>query len=245
MSHLVRPILNVDLATCRTVVVDALAYLQSCTRVTIGCLGQHLEGPAWGANLKRQKVRLVGDKRPQPYRDRFGKEQDVIGPRVDAEHNFIEVINQAATLGRMADALQWFVESEDFRSIPVVKCHPTTSSTSRSTAGTDNDLMLGAAPNQVIAAAEISDVVRPANSNNKVVKDLRSLGALRGERTPFRSGQVLGTRRLFLVVSQELDSFIQRESVLREFKRLCHFASSALGDTRIIELSAIETKEPQ
>jgi hypothetical protein len=74
MSHLVRPIVNVDLATCRKVVVDSLAYLQFCARSKIASLSEHLDGPTWGANLKRQKVRLTSEQRPAPYRDLSGKE---------------------------------------------------------------------------------------------------------------------------------------------------------------------------
>ncbi|VTS00978.1 unnamed protein product [Gemmata massiliana] len=238
MNHLVRPIANVDLATCYSAVVDSLAYLKSCVSPVLGRLSQHLDGPAWAAHLKREKVRLVGLNRPAAYLDRAGNRHEVIGPRIGAEHNFIEVINQASTLGRMADALKWFLGSDDFRSVPVVACHPTTSSVTNSATETDNDLMLGEAPDRVIAAAEVSDVIRANPNNNKVVKDLCSLGALLDSEVPFRRGQVLGTRRLFLVVSEELELYIRKGNVLREIKQLCHLRpTSIMGDTRIIELS--------
>ena len=112
----------------------------------------------WGASIKRVRIDLSGPGCPP-----------LIGK---AEERLVEAINIAATIERMLDALAWFSVHVDFRSLLVLECHPSTSST---TSG--NDLVLGLTPASVIALCEVTDVAGSApGQNNKEKKDLRNLG---------------------------------------------------------------------
>ena len=167
----------VPLAQVRAELQAAHDYLAEAARGAVVQLGGGaLE--TWGADVKRVRVCLIG---PPP-------------PRVSerAHHNFVEVVNQCATLERLIDALGW---AETAMPGYVVKsCHPTTSST---TNAHDHDLVLVNAAGEPDARFEVSDIL---SGTVKEKNDLRTLGVLatRGGTNAWPDA------RLFLVVSVEM-----------------------------------------
>ena len=129
----------------------------------------------WGADAKRVSVVFEGTAPARVSRH--------------PKHNFIEVVNQCATLERLIDALAW--SEERLHGYLVQTCHPTTSS-----AGTDHDhdLVLHSTAGALPAYFEVSDILSGA------AKELRDLQTLR---VP-TDGAAWPAARLFMIVSGEM-----------------------------------------
>ncbi|MCK6531802.1 MAG: hypothetical protein L6Q84_02430 [Polyangiaceae bacterium] len=184
-----------------------------------------LPSETWGSDAKREHVVLPVAERPQLV------SKDV------ADHSFIEVLNQCATLERLLDTLAWINTVAELQQAMVVLCNPTTSSASRKKGEPrpvdDHDLVLEDRAG-VRWKFEVSAVASEKDGNGKEKKDLVSLGVL-----PEDGSDVSGwpSGRCHLVVSEE---FARR---LREPTRhglrlgLFHYAEvKAGGDTRIFEV---------
>jgi len=156
MEHLINPIESVTQVEAARQVAGVHTFLVERARAAISQLVD--ERPGWGSFAKRACVNLDGPDRP---------------PLVaKSKERIIEVINMAATLERLIDALCWFDDQTEMREWLVLECHPSTSS---SAAG--NDLVLGTQPDAVRAVCEVTDVVSSsAGQNQKEHSDLKRLG---------------------------------------------------------------------
>ena len=82
----------------------------------------------------------------------------------------------AATMERLLDALKWFRNHPDYRSLRVRECHPSTSDDS-----SGNDIVLESADGIAKVRCEVCDVVsKNAAQNRKEKKDIRNLGCETG-----------------------------------------------------------------
>lgn len=182
--------------------------------------------PHWGAAIKRIPVELPAEDRPT-----------LIAPAI-ARHSLIEVINQCATMERLLDALAWAQTPEAGLGVDtVVSCHPTTSS-AKGAERADNDLIL-TGPDGRIARFEVSDVASEEDGNQKERRDLISLGVLRDARGPARFDVTWPAGRLFLVVSQEFATRLERptRAWLKGNPPYCSYQPRLnVGGTRIVEV---------
>lgn len=180
MPHLVKPIRNTRLDEALAQVRAAhLAIVKSAreqarARLAGGALS------SWGADAKRLTVNL-----------------ESVGKPVE---RFVEVLNMAATMERLIDALAWFTAHPEYERLTVQQCHPTTSDDKSKGGGEHgNDLVLVDDAERVRVRCEICDVVSGrGDSNNKEPKDLESLGCAGGvpadgvERFLVTSGEFAG-----------------------------------------------------
>src|SRR3990170_2029153 len=156
MPHLVAPVTNQTIPEAIALLSTAHDYLASRANEASSLL---TSAPAhrWGIQAKRSSVNLTGS-RP------------ILVEK--ASERFAEILNVAATLERLIDALRWFREQPSFSHLVVRECHPSTSHTSGA-----NDLVLVDKSGTVCVRCEVSDVVaRNAQQNNKERLDLAALG---------------------------------------------------------------------
>ena len=156
MHHLVGPIFNKPMPEAIVLLAEAHDYLVAWATEATADL-KAAPPHRWGIQAKRSTVEFPG-KRPtliQKASERFG-----------------EVMNIAATLERLIDALSWFEQQPAFSRLIVLECHPSTSHTSDA-----NDLVLSDKSGIVRVRCEVSDVLaRTAHQNNKEKLDLTALG---------------------------------------------------------------------
>lgn len=168
MAHLVASVTAADgqrvpIGECYRLVKEARDFLAHRGSIAIAQAGSYAGTASWGTDVKRLRVELPHEHRPQ-----------LVGPAL-TRHNLIEVINQCAGMERLLDALQWAQEA--LPGYAVERCHPTTGSTAldgRKVAD-DHDLVLIGSCGEK-AKFEVSDVVGSQDSNRKEQKDLLSLG---------------------------------------------------------------------
>jgi len=156
MHHLVAPITDKTIPEAIALLSSAHDYLVSQAARASSALA---DAPVhrWGIQGKRSTVNFSGD-RPLLV--------------TKASERFAEVLNIAATLERLLDALLWFQASSRFSKLVVRECHPSTSS-----APDANDLVLIDRSGAVTVRCEVSDVVAGnAHQNNKERVDLAALG---------------------------------------------------------------------
>ncbi len=181
-GHIVQPILSpTSIPTAIEKLSAAHDYLASAARAQSTELGRG-DLDDWGSRAKRVVVDIVA---PCP---------ELVSAR---EHNFVEVVNQCATLERLLDALAW--ANVNLRSYEVRVCHPTTSSGSKAS---HNDLVVADASTGAEGHFEVSDVL------TGIQKELKDHASLR----VFTKGQVAvpwPTARVFLVLSRELGERLQ------------------------------------
>jgi hypothetical protein len=151
---MVEPVVGpLPIAQLRLELQAAHDYLAKAGQAAVRHLGTAtLE--SWGADVKRVTVAL--DDAPPARVSRRG------------HHNFVEVVNQCATLERLIDALAW--AEVGLPGYVARSCHPTTSST---TAAHDHDLVLDAEDGRLPAWFEVSDIL---SGPHKEKKDLQALG---------------------------------------------------------------------
>lgn len=180
MPHLIGTFRNISLARCRE---QLAASHQALATFAQHALTQALEPSQerWGGRMKRLHVTLTDGEA-----ERFGLGK---GP-----HNFVEVVNQCATIERLLDAMNWALTEGAMADAIVAVCHATTSSGEN-----ENDLML-VLPDGTFANFEVSDVVGANDSNGKEAKDLASLRRTHGG----------ASTRSFLVTSKELGQRLAR-----------------------------------
>ena len=172
----------------------------------------------WGSFAKRARVDLSGAGKP----NLVGKSRERI----------VEVINMAATLERMLDALRWFSTQPEMREWLVLECHPSTSSTENG-----KDLVLGLASGDFRALCEVTDVVgKSAGQNGKELRDLKSLGC--GEGVPTD-----GVRR-FICTSTEFGEALSCAKRRRWGTWHYSYLKHTAGESMVLELKPRETGAP-
>jgi hypothetical protein len=191
---------RITLSECLDLLAEAHDYLaRQGVSVVQEVLGkQNLR--SWGGDLKRIRVPLPLAGRPRAI------------SCDDEDHNYIEVINQCATMERLLDALAWVMTPDSgFSDYSVEYCHPTTSSQTidGEKVSHDNDLVL-ISDGGTRARFEVSDVASTKDGNGKEKKDLISLGALKEGKGREQFDVIWPSSRLFLVVSKEFASRIEK-----------------------------------
>ena len=160
MAHLVPDIRGVSLEDAIESVTQSHREVVASARGAVHALDQHES--TWGAEAKRLSVTFSPDAEGLG----LGKKRE----------RFAEVVNMAATMERLLDALTWFRNHPDYRSLRVRECHPSTSDDS-----SGNDIVLESADGIVKVRCEVCDVVsRNAAQNSKEAKDIRNLGCETG-----------------------------------------------------------------
>lgn len=156
MPHVIEPFTNSSFADALENLRTAHRYLVSRAKAAIS--DTDFDDSRWGTSVKRSPVPLnVGD-----VPRLIGKPQEKLG----------EVINIAATVERLMDAIAWFAKSTENEGCSILECHP---STSDETNG--NDLVLIDRDGRIIVRCEVCDVASSnAGSNSKEKKDIRNLG---------------------------------------------------------------------
>jgi hypothetical protein len=172
---------------------EARAVLATEAQRTLETVAKFDVGKNWGTSIKREPVKCKADN------------------GVELHHSLAEVVNMAATVERLLDALQWAATSE-FSGYTVEACHPTQTSKVG-----QNDLVLVERQDQTGCRArfEVSDVSVDADGNEKEMKDLVSLGVLKrrdGKAPHIESIDIerWPSDRVFLVVSTEFAYFLER-----------------------------------
>ena len=121
----------------------------------------------WGQSVKRIRVELPSDGRPELAKD------------APPEHSITEVYNQCATVERLIDAVKWcLLPASKFSEGLGLVCHPTTSSGKSNQDHDDHDLVVRGASGQ-LGYFEVSDVASNRDGNFKEGKDLVRLKLLR------------------------------------------------------------------
>lgn len=207
MGHLVERLEGLTLDDCLASLSQAHSFLHECVKASYEDRFSHAikKGNGWGSALKRVTVELPYEKSRRHFMDSEGKCHVLIGEDVPNQ-KFAEIVNQAASMERLMDAIRWARTREsglsDYR---VQICHPTTSSatTREKKVADDHDLVLKGS-NDELAKFEVSDVAGKKDGNRKEEKDLVGLGFLKkgtGEAKFAVSKWPDG--RSFLVVSNE------------------------------------------
>jgi hypothetical protein len=192
-KHLIDKIQDHPLAEVRDELIAARTYLAKHGRLALIKAAGIDATAAWGSSVKRVKVNLPAEGRPNRV------------PESIQQHSLVEVLNQCATLDRLVDAITWVQHDAQLGAFSTVAlCHPTTSSSKTAEAKCiDNDLILVAADGRR-ARFEVCDVASEKDGNNKEQRDLVSLGVLNdctgAKRLEIGSWT---SDRLFLVVSSE------------------------------------------
>ena len=156
MPHVVEPFKNASFGDALQSLRAAQRYLVSRAKVAINA--SDFDESRWGTSVKRSLVRLnVGEVPPL-----IGKSEEKLG----------EVINIAATVERLIDAIDWFAVQPHSEGYSILVCHPSTSDE----AGGD-DLVIVDSKGEIAIRCEVCDVASSsAGSNNKETKDIRNLG---------------------------------------------------------------------
>jgi hypothetical protein len=156
MPHVVQPFTNKTFAEAINLLRAAHEFLTARAKSALQASDE--DGACWGIALKRSSVDLSGDGIPSL----IGKTEEKLG----------EVINIAATVERLIDAIKWFAEQAEFNVYTILECHP---STSDDFGG--NDLVIVDSVGQPAIRCEVCDVASSnAGSNGKEKKDLSNLG---------------------------------------------------------------------
>jgi len=227
MPHLVASLVGpITLAACADQIRAAHDYLarQGAQAIDRAWVSRDVTG--WGAAVKRIRVELPLDGRPE-----------LIAPDITS-HSLIEVINQCATMERLLDALAWAQTPEGGLADTQVKiCHPTTSS-AKGDGAMDNDLVLEG-PGGVVARFEVSDVASEEDGNQKERRDLVSLGVLQAGRGVDQFVGAWSSERRFLVVSPEFARRLARFTrawLKGSSPHCCYQQHATAGGTCLIEV---------
>lgn len=156
MPHVVEPFTNASFNHALQSLRSAHGYLVSRAQEAIDT--SNFDVARWATSVKRSPVRLdVGD-----VPGLIGKPYEKLG----------EVINIAATVERLIDAIVWFAEQLDANGYSILECHPSTSDEADG-----NDLVIVDRTGTIAIRCEVCDVASSnAGSNSKETKDLRNLG---------------------------------------------------------------------
>ncbi len=121
MQHLVNPIRERPISATVADLRSAHDFL--VIRATESIAGLATHPISWGVEAKRIHVNLPLEERPHLV----GKDKE----------RLIEIINIAATIERLIDALEWFGAQAEYSQLIVGECHPSTSD-----AAAGNDIVL-------------------------------------------------------------------------------------------------------
>ena len=207
MGHLVEPLQDMSIQDCRRALEQAHQFLARCVNKEWFSQFQSAmnNSDCWGCQLKRIAINLPEGSEKRTFRDSTGTEHLLIGKEVENQ-KLAEIINQAANIERLIDALRWAQEdSSGLSNYRVYVCHPTTSSgrNDEAKAANDHDLVL-IGPNGELAKFEVSDVASLRDGNRKEEKDLIRLGVLTaGEGEDKFKVSFWPSGRVFLVVSSD------------------------------------------
>lgn len=214
------------LAECSRLVREAHDYLARCGADAIEEAWRAKGDRYWGSLVKRIRVVLSGEGRPE-----------LIAPTLHA-HNLVEVLNQCATMERLLDALDWAqTATSGLHDCTVRRCHPTTSSDQMAgkKAHLDNDLVLIGADGTT-ARFEVSDVVGRTDGNRKEPRDLASLGVPRFAEVEAETASVWPADRLFLGVSEEFAARLRQKCLPSKRRSYWYVEVKTDGPTRIFEV---------
>jgi hypothetical protein len=155
MPHVVEPFKNTSFSDALQRLVAAHSHLVSRAKEAINA--SDFAESRWGSSVKRSPVSLkVGAVPPL-----IGKSEERLG----------EVINIAATVERLIDAITWFSKKHG-EGYSILECHPSTSDEADG-----NDLVIIDPRGRIAIRCEVCDVASSnAGSNNKETKDIRNLG---------------------------------------------------------------------
>lgn len=156
MTHVVRPFTNTSFEEALQKLKTAHSYLVTQAKQSIR--DSNFEDSCWGTSIKRSSVRL-----------NVGVVPTLIGKN---EEKFGEVINIAATVERLIDAIGWFASQPIFTGYSILQCHPSTSDDAEG-----NDLVIIDRKGTIVIKCEVCDVASSnAGANGKESKDIRNLG---------------------------------------------------------------------
>jgi len=156
MPHVIEPFTNASFDDALSRLRSTHGFLVSRARATLA--GSDIDDARWGSALKRSPVKLDQGNVP-PL---IGKPEEKLG----------EVINIAATVERLMDAITWFANQPENDGCSILECHPSTSDESNG-----NDLVIVDSQGRIVIRCEVCDVASSnAGSNNKEKKDIRNLG---------------------------------------------------------------------
>jgi hypothetical protein len=156
MAHIIEPFNNTSFINASQNLREAHRFLILRANATIQELNRN--DFQWGILLKRATVELNVGEIPRL----IGKEHEKLA----------EVINIAATVERLIDAIDWFANQEENLNCSIQNCHPSTSDNPG-----ENDLVISNQNGDVVIRCEVCDVVsKNAGANGKEIKDLLNLG---------------------------------------------------------------------
>jgi hypothetical protein len=212
-SHLVSPLCDVSLE-------DGLRALAQAHKFIVANAASELDSrrwkptgstETWGCDFKRIDIHLPNGHPDREFTDSAGWNHILIGEALQRQ-KLIEIINQAATLERLMDALRWTMSAgSGLSEYRIQLCHPTTSSEIKDDDAPDHDLVLSGPGGA--ALFEVSDVASSKDGNRKEKKDLRSLGLLvEGKGDEKFRVRDWPAGRLFLVVSAEWKKRLRKKS---------------------------------
>jgi hypothetical protein len=164
MPHLVKPFRDTPYKVALQLLRDAHNNLvaRAMEKIESSNVGQ----ADWGAQFKRLDVQLDVPTVPEL----IDKTSEVLA----------EVINMAATIERLMDAIEWFADQPQYAAGKIKVCHPSTSHLEN-----ENDLIIGDRNDQPLAICEVCDVVsRKINNNKKETSSLKRLGYERDKPVP-------------------------------------------------------------
>ena len=214
MAHLVTEIRGVSLEDAIESVTESHREVVASARRAVQALDQHES--TWGAAAKRLSVT-------------FSPDAEGLGLGKKGER-FAEVMNMAATMERLLDALKWFRNHPDYRSLRVRECHPSTSDDS-----SGNDIVLASADGIVKVRCEVCDVVsKNAAQNSKEEKDIRNLGCETGVPSDGVSRYIATSREFAQALSSLGRKWNQKPY---RYKSIC---AGAHCDTTLLRLVSAE-----
>lgn len=155
MPHVVEPLKNATFNDALKRLRAVQNYLVSRAKETI--YSSDFESSNWGTSVKRAFVKLNVGEVPEL----IGKSEEKLG----------EIINIAATVERLIDAIYWFAMHLKGGGCLIQECHPSTSDEKDA-----NDLVIVDPKGKIVIRCEVCDVASyNANSNNKEKKDISNL----------------------------------------------------------------------
>lgn len=108
MGHLVERLEHLTLDDCLTALSQAHAFLRECVTVSYEERFSRAikNGNGWGSALKRVTIGLPSERCGRHFLDSEGKSHALIGKDVPNQ-KFVEIVNQAASMERLMDAIRW------------------------------------------------------------------------------------------------------------------------------------------
>lgn len=156
MPHIIEPFTKATFEDALQRLRNAHRFLVSRAKAAI--IATNFDDSCWGSSVKRSPVMLNEGDVPEL----IGKTEEKLG----------EVINIAATVERLIDAIEWFKAQPQNEGYSILECHPSTSDEIDG-----NDLVIIDRDCRIVIRCEVCDVASSnAGSNKKEKKDIQKLG---------------------------------------------------------------------